>query len=62
MSVYIITCTAGEEIQVSHEYLGDARGRHYATRQEAQEFADYLTSTISDFGLPADTTYTVAEA
>lgn len=59
---YIITCDVRGESQMSYEYLGQAYGREYTTRDEAEREAANLRLTAEQYGLDADTTYSVTEA
>lgn len=65
MTTYTITATqqqGGQTISANQaEVLGDAYGRTYATREEAERVARDMQSEVAAYGLDASTTYDVEE-
>jgi hypothetical protein len=57
--MWIITCVANGERQLSAEVLGEAHGERYESEEEAQAVAHSLQQSIEEVGLPEDTEYFV---
>ena len=61
-TTYRVTATAKGEDQTSAEVLGEAYGRTYATREEAELAADNLDANAETAFPGAGLTYSVVEA
>lgn len=65
MTTYRITATFERDGQILNanqaEVLGDAYGRTYASREDAEAEAERMQGEVEDYGLDATTTYHVEE-
>lgn len=65
MTTYRITATFERDGQIQSanqaEVLGDAYGRTYDSREEAERVAADMQDEVEDYGLDATTTYSVEE-